>query len=329
MTTSATPPPSQNTHVHPAWFSWIQRHAALSGLLLAQWAVTTLMVLMVSVSDPGQAQHWAWFDWINFAVAILLGLAGAGIALGLSAAMADAYGSGKWIKGTFGMFGVLLLVSFDIWAGVAERSRQARPTPADEWLANTTGITALGVVPISVLFVAFLHASLILFYGWSARPQVVETEAEMAARQRKELLKAQHHAALREVQAAGLARAGRAVAAGLTGKKDEPIPATTQAGFPGEDSAATGDNLVTFPGPKRAAKKTGLQWTAGDLQTYIRATYGAALSDESATSTIQFLGGNKRQDGVPGRPYYANNRKAKAWADRQYGGAQEPATFAD
>lgn len=309
--------PNQS-HVHPAWFSWIQRHAALSGLLAAQWIVTTLMILMVSVGDPAGWREWAWYDWLNGVVAILLGLAAAGIALGLSATMADAFGAGKWVKGCFGMFGVLLLVSFDIWAGVAERSRQARPTPADEWLANSSGIAVFGIVPISVVFVAFLHASLILFYGWSARPQMIESEEEMAQRQRKELLKARHNAALREVHAKGLGAAGRALKAGLTGGQEEVIPGSSEPMNQPIDTQDTAGNLIAFKPSKAAGKKTALQWTASDLQAYIRATYSRELDNETASNTIRSLGDNRRLEGVVGQPYYANNRKAKAWADRLY-----------
>jgi hypothetical protein len=314
-----TPQAPNQSHVHPAWFTWVQRHAALSGLLAAQWIVTTLMILMVSVGDPASWQTWAWFDWLNFVVAILLGLAAAGIALGLSATMADAFGAGKWVKGCFGMFGVLLLVSFDIWAGVAERSRQARPTPADEWLANATAMPVFNIVPISVVFVAFLHASLILFYGWSARPQVIETEEEQAFRQRKELAKAQHNAKMRAVQAGGLGAAARAAKAGLTGKQDEPLPTDSASIIQEESGADTPNNVTPIHRRKRPANQTGLQWTAADLQAYISDRYQRVLDDATAGDTIKLLGGNKRLEGVVGQPYYANNRKAKAWADRLYG----------
>jgi hypothetical protein len=79
----------------------------------------------------------------------------------------------------------------------------------------------------------------------------------------------------------------------------------------------------------RLAKKSGLQWTAGDLQAHIRQTYGAILGDDAAVNAVRFLGEDKRLDGVPGRPYYAHNRKAQAWAKRQYSGAQAPADVAD
>jgi hypothetical protein len=306
------------THVHPAWFSWIQRHAALSGLLLAQWMVTTSMILIVSVSDPTHYMWWGWLDWVNFGVAFFLGLAAAGVALGLSAGMADAYNGGKWLKGSFLFLFILALVSFDIWAGVAERSRQARPTPADAWLAGATGLSILGVVPISVLFVSVLHASLILFYGWSARPQVIESEEEIAVRQRKELLKAQHNAKMRAVQAGGLGAAGRALRAGLTGAQEDSISPDSETTNPQMHALDTTGNVVAFKPSKAAGKKTALQWTASDLQAYIRATYSRELDDATASNTIRSLGDNRRLEGVVGQPYYANNRKAKAWADRLY-----------
>jgi hypothetical protein len=308
----------QQQHVHPAWFSWIQRHAALSGLLAAQWIVTTLMILMVSVGDPAGWQSWAWYDWLNFVVAILLGLAAAGIALGLSATMADSFGAGKWIKGAFGMFGVLLLVSFDIWAGVAERSRQARPTPADEWLADTTGIPIFRVVPISVVFVAFLHASLILFYGWSARPQVVETEQEREARHAKELSEKRHKAAMREVDAGGIGAAGRALKAGFTGKKDETL---AESGTPVHlevNAPSTSEKPAKFSASRVPGKKTAKQWTAADLQAYVAWAYDRVLDDITAGNMVRSLGGNQQIMSLVGKPYYANNLTAKGWADKVY-----------
>jgi hypothetical protein len=87
----------------------------------------------------------------------------------------------------------------------------------------------------------------------------------------------------------------------------------------------TGGNVVAFKPSKSAGKKTALQWTASDLQAYIRATYNRELDAETASNTIRSLGDNRRLEGVVGQPYYANNRKAKAWADRLYSAQEKEA----
>jgi hypothetical protein len=299
-------------HVMPDWFEYLRRHVVLSGLLIAQWIVTSLLILQISVADPGQWRTWTWVDWSNAVVAILMGMAGAGVALGISSAMAEAFGLKKWLTGLFGFVGMLGLVAVDIWAGIAERSRTARPTPADALLANWTGIEALRAVPASVVIVACLLATLILYYGWTNRPPLIESEEQAALRHRQKLADAQYKADLRAIQAKGLATAGRAFSEGITGKQSAPLLGGNDLGLTGEGDAPTAELADGSRKVIRLGKKTALQWTATDLQAYIRETYGALLADDTAVSRIQFLGDNKRLEGVPGRPYYANNRRAKA-----------------
>jgi hypothetical protein len=147
---------------------------------------------------------------------------------------------------------------------------------------------------------------------------VIETEEEMTLRQRKEMLKARHNAQMRAVQAQGLGATIRATRAGLTGRQDEPLSADADLVNQPIDQQDTGGNVVAFKPSRAAGKKTALQWTASDLQAYIRATYNRELDNETASNTIRSLGDNRRLEGVVGQPYYANNRKAKAWADRLY-----------
>jgi hypothetical protein len=302
----------------PEWFEYFRRHIVLSGLLVAQGIVSTLLILEISVSDPGQWQTWTWVDWSNALVAVLMGGASAGVALGISSSMAEAFGMRKWVTGLFGFIGMLGLILIDVWAGIAERSRTARPTAADSLLADWTGIPALTVVPASVVIVASLLATLLMYYGWTNRPPMVETEEQAALRHRQKLADAQYKADLRAIQATGLAKAGRAFSDGITGKQSAPLVAGNDLGLTGEGDAPTAELADGSRKVIRLGKKTALQWTAADLQAYIRETYGAIVADDTAVSRIQFLGDNKRLEGVPGRPYYANNRRAKAWADRQY-----------
>jgi hypothetical protein len=309
---------SQQYHVMPEWFEYFRRHIVLSGLLVAQGMVSTLLILEISVSDPGQWPLWTWVDWSNALVAVLMGGASAGVALGISSSMAEAFGMRKWVTGLFGFIGMLGLILIDVWAGIAERSRTARPTPADSLLADWTGIPALTVVPASVVIVACLLATLILYYGWTNRPPVVETEEQAALRRRQKLADAQCKADLRAIKAKGLATAGRAFSEGITGKQSTPLLPENDLGLTGEEDAPTAELADGSRKVIRLGKKTALQWTATDLQAYIREIYGALLADDTAVSRIQFLGDNKRLEGVPGRPYFANNRRAKAWADRQY-----------
>jgi hypothetical protein len=109
------------------------------------------------------------------------------------------------------------------------------------------------------------------------------------------------------------------VVALFTGKKAEPLPADSAPVIQEDSAADTPNNVTPITRRKRPANQTGLQWTAADLKAYIQATYQREIDDAIAGDTIKFLGGNKRLEGVVGQPYYANNRKAKAWADRTYG----------
>lgn len=322
------------SHVLPAWFIWIQRHAALGGLLIAQFLITTAMILKVSVSDPANWQQWSWLDWVNVATAGMIGLAAAGVALGLSESMAQAWGAGKWITGLFTLLGMGVLVSFDVWSGIAERSQEARPTPADSLLAHWTGITAFGVVPISVVFISVLHAALLLFYGWSNRPQVVETVEERSARQARELSEAAHKAKLAEYQGAGWgARLGagfKAAKQQVTGEQsggnDSDEPADNVTPFPplaGDESGGFGARSAnSTPGAKNIRKG---QWTSGNLREYALSTYGANVSADAAQSAMSALAimGKAHKEG---NRYVASQKTVKAWVDQKYGETQATGT---
>jgi len=310
--------PSQY-HVMPEWFEYLRRHVVLSGLLVAQWIVTTLLILQISVSDPGQWQTWTWVDWSNAVVAVLMGMAGAGVALGISSAMAEAFGLKKWITGLFGFLGMLGLVAVDIWAGIAERSRTARPTPADSLLVDWTGIEALRVVPASVVIVACLLATLILYYGWTNRPPVVMTAEEAERRRQEKLANARYKAQLRTIQAGGLAKAGRAFGQGITGRKSEPSPAGDAADSQGVIGEVASDSEPLPRNVSRMPKPNGLQWTAKDLQAHILAEYGVTIPDDRALNAVQTLGKGRKIEGAKGTPYYVHPSTAKKWARQTYG----------
>ena len=327
MATQESSYSSYSGHVLPAWFIWIQRHAALGGLLIAQFLITTAMILKVSVSDPANWHHWTWLDWVNAGSAGLLGVAAAGVALGLSENMAEAFNAGRWISGIGKLLGMGILVSFDVWSGIAERSQQAHPTPADSLLANWTGIAALAIVPISVVFISALHAALLLFFGWANRPQAVETQAERTARQARELSEAAHKAEMARYKGAGL---GAMLGGGLRAVK-QAASGEQSGGNDGDEAAATvtplrlvGDDASGGFGSHAPQSQPGVkgirkgQWTTSDLRAYALATYGANVSKEAAQDAMSALCTLGKARKV-GNRYVASERTVRAWVDGKYG----------
>src|SRR5678816_307350 len=217
--TAATATQVKTSHILPGWFVWVQRNVSLAGLLIAQFLITGAMILQVSVSDPAHWQQWTWLNWVNAAVAVLLASAAAGIALGLSENMAQAFTAGKWLTGFVTFLGMMLLVSFDVWSGIAERSTEAHTTPADNLLVVWTGVTAFAVVTPTVILISVLHSALLLFFGWSNRPQVIETDEERAARHKREESEAAHKRVMRLGTVQGMVATAKAAKETWTGEK--------------------------------------------------------------------------------------------------------------
>jgi hypothetical protein len=311
-------PQAQTHHYTPPWLDWIATHIVPSAMIGAEMVIVTLFFIVTSVRQPYNPLAWSYLEAALVFVAACVGLAMAGLALKLSGMAAEMLATGHALRGAFTFAGVLILALIETWAGIVERAQTIGIGQADILLADYTGIAAFKSIPTSVFMVAFILPCLVLWYGWASRPPVTISAEQQALTHAAKLAQARFKAEMRAIQAGGLARAGVAFKNGITGRQTEEIPPDTQDGLAPEAGAPIGDNVVTFPGPKRAAKKTGLQWTASDLQAYIRATYGQEFDDTSAAFRIRVLGKEKRLDGVAGRPYYANNKTAKAWADGEY-----------
>lgn len=309
----------QQHHYTPPWLDWIATNVVPSAMIVAEFIIGSLFFIVTSVRDPYTPDRWSVLEWALVVVAGCVGAAMAGLALKLSGMAAEMLATGRWVRGLFTFLGVLILALIETWAGIVERASMIGVGKADLLLADYTGIDAFRHIPTSVFMVSFLLPCLVLWYGWASRPPVVISAEEQAATHHKKLADARFKAEMRAIQAGGLGATIRAAQAGITGKKDDVLPVGNETLNPGDNTADTLSNVTPITRRKRPANQTGLQWTASDLQAYIRERYHRELDDITAGNQIRSLGSNKRLEGVVGQPYYANNRKAKAWADKLYG----------
>ena len=322
----ATQTTQQQHHYTPPWLDWIATNVVPSAMIVAEFIIGSLFFIVTSVRDPYTPNQWSVLEWALVAVAGCVGAAMAGLALKLSGMAAEMLAQGRWVRGAFTFLGVLVLALIETWAGIVERASMIGVGKADLLLADYTGIDAFRHIPTSVFMVSFLLPCLVLWYGWASRPPVVISAEEQAATHHKKLADARFKAEMRAIQAGGLGAAMRAAQAGITGRKDEALLAGSDNGNPEVDDAGTPDNMTTLPRDRAVQNVPGIYWTAARLQAYIRETYHRELDDITAGNQIKSLGGNKRYDAAVGKPYIANNRKAKSWADSMYGAAEPTGT---
>ena len=322
----ATQTTQQQHHYTPPWLDWIATNVVPSAMIVAEFIIGSLFFIVTSVRDPYTPNQWSVLEWALVAVAGCVGAAMAGLALKLSGMAAEMLAQGRWVRGAFTFLGVLVLALIETWAGIVERASMIGVGKADLLLADYTGIDAFRHIPTSVFMVSFLLPCLVLWYGWASRPPVVISAEEQAATHHKKLADARFKAEMRAIQAGGLGAAMRAAQAGITGRKDEALLAGSDNGNPEVDDAGTPNNMTTLPRDRAVQNVPGIYWTAARLQAYIRETYHRELDDITAGNQIKSLGGNKRYDAAVGKPYIANNRKAKSWADSMYGAAEPTGT---
>ena len=322
----ATQTTQQQHHYTPPWLDWIATNVVPSAMIVAEFIIGSLFFIVTSVRDPYTPNQWSVLEWALVAVAGCVGAAMAGLALKLSGMAAEMLATGRWIRGLFTFLGVLVLALIETWAGIVERASMIGVGKADLLLADYTHIDAFRHIPTSVFMVSFLLPCLVLWYGWASRPPVVISAEEQAATHHKKLADARFKSEMRAIQAGGLGAAMRAAQAGITGRKDEALLAGSDNGNSEVDDAGTPDNMTTLPRDRAVQNVPGIYWTAARLQAYIRETYHRELDDITAGNQIKSLGGNKRYDAAVGKPYIANNRKAKSWADSMYGAAEPTGT---
>lgn len=322
----ATQTTQQQHHYTPPWLDWIATNVVPSAMIVAEFIIGSLFFIVTSVRDPYTPNQWSVLEWALVVVAGCVGAAMAGLALKLSGMAAEMLAQGRWVRGAFTFLGVLVLALIETWAGIVERASMIGVGKADLLLADYTHIDAFRHIPTSVFMVSFLLPCLVLWYGWASRPPVVISAEEQAATHHKKLADARFKAEMRAIQAGGLGAAMRAAQAGITGRKDEALLAGSDNGNSEVDDAGTPDNMTTLPRDRAVQNVPGIYWTAARLQAYIRETYHRELDDITAGNQIKSLGGNKRYDAAVGKPYIANNRKAKSWADSMYGAAEPTGT---
>lgn len=316
----------QQHHYTPPWLDWIATNVVPSAMIVAEFIIGGLFFIVTSVRNPYAPQSWSVLEWALVVVAGCVGVAMAGLALKLSGMAAEMLATGRYVRGFFTFLGVSVLALIETWAGIVERASMIGVGPADLLLANYTGIDAFRHIPTSVFMVSFLLPCLVLWYGWASRPPVVISAEEQAATHNKKLADARFKAEMRAIQAGGLGAAMRAAQAGITGKKDDALPASNDDGNPQVTDSDTPDNVTALPRDRSQQNVPGIYWTAARLQAYIRETYHRELDDITAGNQIKSLGGNKRFDTAVGKPYIANNRKAKSWADSTYGAVEPTGT---
>lgn len=319
----ATQQTQQQHHYTPPWLDWIATNVVPSAMIVAEFIIGGLFFIVTSVRNPYAPQSWSVLEWALVIVAGCVGAAMAGLALKLSGMAAEMLATGRVVRGGFTFLGVLILALIETWAGIVERASMIGVGKADLLLADYTGIDAFRHIPTSVFMVSFLLPCLVLWYGWASRPPAVISAEEQAATHHKKLADARFKAEMRQIQAGGLGASLRAAQAGITGKQSDAVPTGRGDGNPQVDEAGTPDNVTPLPRDRSGQNVPGIHWTAARLQAYIRETYHRELDDITAGNQIKLLGGNKRFESAVGKPYIANNRKAKSWADSMYN-TEEP-----
>ena len=315
---------SYSAHVLPPYFETIQRYLVLPLLLLAEFYVNGLLSVRGIVANLAQPESWDWYGWIGVAIMfVAIGLACAGIAVGLSGRCAEAFARGRWYA--FPLFiGVIVFAGIEFYAGVSERSVNLVATPADTAVGQTIGLLLSAATPASIMASIILPVATI-FYGFALKPPQVETEAARVQRHAAKLAEAQYQADLRRIKAAGLAGAARAAAQSAFGAKD--------AGLPGEDMQASSDNPspddggnVSLIGGKDGRLTRGKDGrsgkagsgrgqlsvlpknllTADDLRQSLARDSQVFISEQDALAFIKAQPTAERVMGLQGQPWAAN-----------------------
>lgn len=330
---------SYSAHVLPPYFEKIQRYLVLPLLLLGEFYVNGLLAARGFVGDLSRPDTWSWYGAIGVVVMFLcIGLACAGIAVGLSGQCAEAFARGRWIKGTFTLVGVLIFAGAEMYAGISERSVNLISTPADDVLGHALGMMLSAATPASIIASILLTASTI-FYGFALKPPQMETEAARQARHAAKLAEAQYQADLRRIKAAGLASAGRALVQSAIGAKEE--------GLPGEDAQPSGDNtppddggnmsVIGSKGGRASGGKDGRSGqtgsgrgglrvmpknllTADELRQTLARETGTIIAPETALAFIKAQSSAERVDGVQGNPWAALKAPTLQAARRKFAG---------
>lgn len=315
------PAQSYSAHVLPAYFEKIQKWLVLPLLLICEFYVMGLFSARGFVNNLADPASWSWYGAIGVAVSFFgVGLACAGIALGLSGNCAESIAHGRIIRGLFLGAGVAFFAAVELYAGISERSVNLISTPADTALGQFIGLALKAATPASIIASILLPLATV-FYGFALRPPKVEADAERAARMRRELEEAQHRAALTKVKAGGLAGAIRAGVQAATGKEETPSPEDNQDdNRPNNDTPPT--PITTRKRGERAPTTTPRNMLTGpQLRHYLAEDMQVFISDEDALNFIKSQPTRERLSGVKGQPWAANKAATLQRARALYGAA--------
>ncbi len=337
---------SYSAHVLPPYFEKIQRYLVLPLLLLAEFYVNGLLSVRGIVANLAAPDTWDWYGWVGVAIMfVAIGLACAGIAVGLSGRCAEAFALGRWYAFPL-LLGVVVFAGVEFYAGISERSVNLVATPADTAVGQVIGLALSAATPASIMASIILPVATI-FYGFALKPPQVETDAARKERHAAKLAEAQYQADLRRIKAAGLAGAARAATQAAFGAKD--------ASLPGEDAQASGDNLppddggnVSLIGGKdgrviggkdaRSGKagngRGGLSvvnknlLTADDLRQSLARDNHVFISEADALAFVKAQPSAERVMGIQGQPWAANKAATLQRARAKFASgnmAEEPA----
>ena len=312
--------PKEQAHVLPIWFEWLRRHIVLSLLIVAEFVVNGGLVVRLVVHDLNDPASWTWYEWVSAVVlAPAIGLAVSGVALALSQTASDSFGSGKWVRGVFTLFGLLGFASVEVWASLVERSATVQPTSADDLLFHWLGVPESVFTPSVIVFAVLLPLA-VVFVGFTNKPPTIEDEESWQTKQERKLKEAEYKARMRAVQAGGLGAAFAAAKAAATKADTPPLSerkgegkASTMGGQ-SQREAQVSDPLP--PGVKKLRPASKGPWLKEDLQAYIRTAYpGVEINEAAALEAIKSAGQGK----MKGTAYCATINQAKAWVVRHYG----------
>jgi len=346
MATQQTTENSYSAHVLPPYFEKIQRYLVLPLLLLAEFYVNGLLSVRGIVANLAAPDTWDWYGWVGVAIMfVAIGLACAGIAVGLSGRCAEAFARGRWYAFPL-LLGVVVFAGIEFYAGISERSVNLVATPADTAVGHVIGLMLSAATPASIMASVILPVATI-FYGFALKPPQVETDAARRERHAAKLAEAQYQADLRRIKAAGLAGAARAATQAAFGGKDE--------GLPGESGQASSDNpsgdddsnvsVIGGKGGRLTSGKDGARGKAGsgggnltlmpknlltadELRQTLARDNHVFISEQDALAFIKAQPSAERVMGVQGQPWAASKAATLQRARAKYAAtntAEEPA----
>lgn len=330
------PTQSYSAHVLPGYFEQIQKWLVLPLLLICEFYVMGLFSARGFVNNLADPGSWSWYGSVGVAVSFFgVGLACAGIALGLSGNCAEAFARGRMIRGLFLGAGVAFFAGVELYAGISERSVNLISTPADTALGQFIGLALKAATPASIIASILLPLATI-FYGFALKPPQIEAAEVRKERMQREQEEAEHKLKLAAIKGRSLgARFGGMAAAAkeqISSEKPVDDTSTNEYSFSPETDDDSGGKLLTLVGKKQGGRRGNGRslaalpsiprghWMRDQLIDYVRRTYGQDLPPQKAAQIVSTRAGSlQHKQGFAGSPYSAPSAQLIAWARANYG----------